>query len=117
MDKKIKSLVVLAAVVVLLLWLATGIYTLNDTGGEEAVILRFGKYVNSVTTAGLHWHLPSPIEKIEIVRVEETKRLEFGFRTTKSGSTTQTASYTSNPEEALMLTQDENIVSVETSVQ
>src|SRR3546814_5119146 len=51
---------------------------------------------SSDLSPGLHWHLPWPIEDVEIVNVT-------GVRSVR--------------EEATMLTQDENIVDVELSVQ
>ncbi len=62
--KIINSLGVIAVIVVVGLWFVTGIYTVDSTGGEQAVVLRFGKHVRTEKTAGLHWHLPSPIETV-----------------------------------------------------
>jgi membrane protease subunit HflK len=104
-------------VVVLLIWLATGFYTVNSEGGEAAVVLRFGNHVNTVYDAGLHWHLPSPIETIEKERLKEIKTIEIGYRTTKMGSASEYSEYTVVPNEARMLTQDENLVDVETVIQ
>ena len=99
------SLLVLLAV--LLLWLATGIYSVQP--GEEGVIRTFGRYTN-VTTSGLNYHLPSPIQQVTIVDVSSVRRAEIGFRS----SATQRQDVLG---EALMLTADENIVKVELLVQ
>jgi membrane protease subunit HflK len=82
-----------AVVLVLLLWAGSGIYVVDEQ--ERAVVLRFGRHVGT-TSPGLNWHLPWPIEEVEIVNVT-------GVRSVR--------------EEATMLTQDENIVDVELSVQ
>jgi len=104
-------------VVVVLIWLATGFYTVDSEGGEAAVVLRFGNHVNTVYEAGLHWHLPSPIETIEKEKLKEIRTIELGYRTTKMGSASEYSEYTVVPSEARMLTQDENLVDVETVIQ
>src|SRR5690606_27843152 len=86
--------------------------------GEEAVILRFGKYKTTVSAAGLNWHLPSPFETVDKVNVLEVKRLEFGYKTLEEGGHQQHAIYGITPaSESLMLTGDENMVNVETAIQ
>ena len=84
-------------------WAATGFYTVQP--GEEAVLRRFGTF-NSLAAPGLHWFWPSPIGKNVIVRKDEVRRLELGFR-----------GGTSVPAESLMITGDENIVDVQLLVQ
>lgn len=91
----------------LLLWLASGFYVVQ--AGEEGVVQTFGRF-SSVTTAGLNYHFPRPIQKVTIVNVEEIRREEIGFRTTNSGRQQVLT-------ESLMLTEDENIVQVELVVQ
>ncbi|MCP3669659.1 MAG: FtsH protease activity modulator HflK [Gammaproteobacteria bacterium] len=80
-------------VIALLVWLASGIYIIEPA--ERGVILRFGSY-QDVTKPGPHWHLPFPIETVEKFNVDEI----VSFR-----------------HQALMLTQDENIVDIELTVQ
>jgi len=79
--------------ILLVFWAATGFYKIQ--AGERGVILQFGKHVNT-TQSGLHWHLPIPIEKV--IKVDITKVHTVPLRAT-------------------MLTQDENIVDIEGSVQ
>lgn len=98
----------LIALLLLLAWLATGIYIVEQ--GERAVILRFGK-LSDTTSAGLHWHLPTPIEKRTFVNVEEVNTVEVGYRSTRNGS------LQSVPRESLMLTEDENIIDIAFAVQ
>jgi len=90
--------------ILLLLWLATGVYTVDPD--EQALVRRFGA-VTDIAGPGLHWHLPAPIAKHDIVKVTQVQRMEVGFRSLPSGITT------TNPVEALMITGDENIVDVE----
>ena len=62
---------------------------------ERGVELRFGEF-QEMTSAGLNWHLPFPIETVEIVNVDEVREV--------SNKTS-------------MLTQDENIVEVSLEAQ
>ncbi|MEM7126705.1 MAG: FtsH protease activity modulator HflK [Chloroflexota bacterium] len=101
------GLYILILVVLLLLWLASGIYVVQ--AGEEGVIQTFGSFT-SISQPGLNYHLPRPIQKRTIVNVEAIRRVEIGFRTTNSGRQTVL-------NEALMLTEDENIVQLELVVQ
>jgi modulator of FtsH protease HflK len=96
-------------------WGLTGIYIVEDS--ENAVVLRFGQHVNTVTDAGINYHLPYPFETVWTENVTEPKRFEFGYRTITGGDSQQNAQFTSVPEESIMLTGDENLVEVETSMQ
>ena len=84
-------------------WMGTGIYTVQP--GEEAVIRLMGRYYDT-TDPGLHWFWPTPIGKRDVVRVDEVRRLEIGVR----GSAPI-------PDEAQMITGDQNIVDVQLLVQ
>ena len=79
--------------VVLLGWLATGIYIVQPA--ERGVVLRFGAY-SETTQPGPHWHIPFPVERVIKVDVDNIS----SFR-----------------HKATMLTRDENIVDVELTVQ
>ena len=103
---------VLAAVVGV--WLLSGIYIVNPD--EEGVVLRFGKYDRTVT-AGPHYALPFPIEAVYRPKVTQVQRVEVGFRSVAQGRTFQQGANRALPEESSMLTGDENIVSVQFSVQ
>jgi len=104
-----------ALLLVLGIWLMTGFYTLSTDGGEQAVILRFGRHVRTVEEAGLKWHLPYPIEKAEIVKCDVIRSLELGYRTQQTGGHQTT--YAAVPEESLMITGDENLVHTESVIQ
>jgi len=73
-------------------------------------VLRFGQYVKT-TGPGLSWHLPYPVEKVEILPVTRVQRLGIGFRDFGEGRERKV------PQEALMLTKDENIVDISFIVQ
>lgn len=91
------------------LWALTGIYLVDE--GSRGVVSRFGAYADT-TLPGLHWHYPAPIEKVEVVNIEQQRFLEIGYR---SGGRQQ--SQGSVPKEAMMLTQDENIIDIRLAVQ
>ncbi len=101
--------IILAILVVL--WLASGIYIVSPA--EQGVIRRFGEEVR-ITSPGLHYRLPWPIEKVDTPKVTEVKRFEVGFRTVDPGPP---ARYETVPSESLMLTGDENIVNCQIIVQ
>ncbi|OBX34009.1 modulator of FtsH protease HflK [Halomonas elongata] len=82
----------LLLIVALAVWAASGFYLVDQS--ERGVVLRFGKYQETVTP-GLQWN-PPLIDDVRMVNV------------TRVRSVSQTQS---------MLTQDENIVSVEISAQ
>jgi membrane protease subunit HflK len=116
--KKIsKSMFLLAILVIAGIWLATGFYTLKSDGGEQAVVTRFGKYMRIETEPGLKWHLPAPIEKVEIIKCDVLRSMEFGYSTVQSGDQHTQSLYRENPYEALMITGDESLVNAETVIQ
>ncbi len=81
------------AVAVAIIWLLSGVYIIQPA--ERGVVLQFGRHV-ATTGPGPHWHLPYPIQRVEKVNVDQVQSLS---------------------DRAVMLTQDENIVSVELAVQ
>jgi len=97
-----------AAVVVVLLWLATGVYVVGP--GEQGVERRFGRHVNT-TDPGLNYRLPWPLMTVDVVDVSSIRHVEVGFRSTPMGRAENVLA------ESLMLTKDENIVDVQVIVQ
>jgi membrane protease subunit HflK len=93
------------------LWLASGIFVVGPD--EQGVVRRFGKLVR-LAEPGIGWHFPSPIEVVDVPKITEVKRIEIGFRTIDPGPP---ARYRDVLPEALMLTGDENIISVQFVVQ
>lgn len=83
----------LIGAVVLLMWLASGIYIIDPA--EKGIILQFGKF-KEVTSSGPHWHIPYPVEKVIKVNVDAIRTVTHA---------------------AQMLTQDENLIKLTLSVQ
>lgn len=88
-----------------LVWVASGFYIVDAS--QRGVVLRFGKY-SETTMPGPRWHLPYPIESVEIVNVSQVRTVEIGYRNNVKSKVLK---------EALMLTDDENIVDVQFAVQ
>ena len=90
---------------VLLVWLASGIYIVDE--GRRGVVTRFGKFTEA-TQPGARWHIPYPIETVELVDFSLSRRVEVGFRNSPKNK---------KANEAPMLTDDENIIDVLFTVQ
>lgn len=58
-------------VVALLLWLGTGVYIVQP--GEEGVVQTFGRFTG-ITTSGLNYHLPRPIQQVQVVDVASIRQ-------------------------------------------
>ena len=95
--------------IVFLIWLLTGFYIVDQ--GSRGVVLRFGEHID-VTQPGPRWHLPYPIETVEIVNQEQVRTIEVGYR-----SSNDLAANSQDLRESLMLTGDENIVDLQFAVQ
>ena len=89
----------------LLVWLASGFYTVN--ANERGVVLRFGSLIET-TEPGLRWRFPTPIETHEIVDLSGVRTVEVGYRGSERNKQLR---------EALMLTDDANIINIQFAVQ
>ncbi len=96
---------------IFIIWLLTGIYIVDP--GEMGVVRRFGK-MTSTADSGPHWHIPRPFEQVDVVKVEQIRSMELGFRTIHPGPPPRIKSY---PVESLMITGDENLVNIRVVVQ
>ena len=94
--------------IILLIWLATGFYIVDQ--GSRGVVFRFGENTE-VTQPGPRWHIPYPVETVEVVNLEQVRTIEVGYRSSSSGVASQEL------RESLMLTGDENIIDLQFAVQ
>jgi membrane protease subunit HflK len=92
-------------IIALLLWAASGVYIVDAS--ERGVVFQFGRYLQT-TQPGPHWHIPWPVGSKEFVNVSEVRTIEVGYRNNARNKV---------PNEALMLTDDENIVDLQFAVQ
>jgi len=96
--------------IAVLVWAATGLYIVESA--ERGVVTRFGKYAET-TLPGLHWHLPFPAERVDVVDIDQIRNVEIGFRSASG----RTEGSNVLPQESLMLTQDENIIDIKFAIQ
>ena len=68
---------IVLVVLLLIAWGLTGFYRVD--AAERGVVQRFGKFVEPVTLPGLRWHLPYPIETVDMVNIEEVN--DFNYST------------------------------------
>ncbi len=103
--------IAIIAVVVLLLWLASGFYRVQPD--EQGVVLTFGAWTDT-TQPGLNYHYPFPIESVITPKVTRVNQVDVGF---VSGSEFGRPGTSRDiTEESLMLTGDENIIDIDFTV-
>lgn len=90
----------------LLLIAFTTWYTVDES--DQAVVISFGQAGAPVTESGLHFKMPWPIQKVEILS-KETYSIHFGYKQDKSGEIVD--------KETKMITGDEYIVLTDLTVQ
>ena len=95
----------LVAAVVILIWLGTGFFIVQE--GQQAVITQFGRYKSTVG-AGFNWRLPYPIQRHELVFVSQIRSVDVGRDTVVKATGLR---------DSAMLTEDENIVEIKFAVQ
>ncbi|HEV2612234.1 MAG TPA: FtsH protease activity modulator HflK [Noviherbaspirillum sp.] len=95
----------LVSAIIAFLWLVSGFFIVQE--GQTAVVLTFGKYSHT-TPAGFNWRWPYPIQSHEIVNVSQVRTVEVGYRSSIKNK---------QPNESLMLTDDENIIDIQFAVQ
>lgn len=95
----------LLSIIVVLIWLASGFYIVDAS--QRGVVLRFGKMLET-TQPGPRWHIPYPVETVEIVNLSQVRTVEVGYRDNVKNKMLK---------ESLMLTDDENIIDIQFAVQ
>jgi len=86
-------------------WLASGFYIVDAS--QRGIVLQFGSF-KEATEPGLRWRLPYPIQSHELVNLTGVRTIEIGYRGSERNKVLK---------EALMLTDDENIVNIQFAVQ
>jgi len=90
---------------VVVVWLSSGFYIVDAS--QRGLVLQFGKF-KEATESGLRWRLPYPIQSHELVNISGVRTIEVGYRGTEKNKVLK---------EALMLTDDENIINIQFAVQ
>ncbi|MGD0107806.1 MAG: FtsH protease activity modulator HflK [Rhodopila sp.] len=100
---------------VVVVWFGSGFYRVQPD--EQGVVMRFGAYAYW-TPPGLHWHLPWPVESVELPTVTRINRTEIGYRSAPGGNVEsgQDAAGRDVQAESLMLTGDENIIDIDVAI-
>ncbi len=92
-------------VVLAFFWMISGFFIVQE--GQTGVVATFGKY-SYQANPGFNWRWPAPIQSHEIVNVQQVRTVEVGYRNNVKNK---------QPKEALMLTDDENIIDIQFAVQ
>lgn len=100
------GLILLSAVALVVVF--TSWYTVDES--EQAVVITFGNADETITDSGLHFKMPWPIQKVEVLS-KETYSLQFGYEQNEDG---EIEAY---DDETKMITGDENIVLTDLVVQ
>ncbi|MBI4740559.1 MAG: FtsH protease activity modulator HflK [Betaproteobacteria bacterium] len=95
----------LLVALVLVVWMASGFYIVDAS--QRGLVLQFGKF-KEATESGLRWRLPYPIQSHELVNISGVRTIEIGYRGSEKNKVLK---------EALMLTDDENIINIQFAVQ
>lgn len=103
LKKIMKSAVTGFVVALVLMFVSSCFYTVNDK--QQAVVTTFGK-VTSVNDAGVHFKLPFGIQSVQKVDVNVYQKFELGYASDGK-------SYAVNEKESTMITGDYNIVNVD----
>ena len=103
LEKYSKFAIPIIAIFIILLGLKSVFYTVEPD--EEAVVIRFGKYIGTYPP-GLHFKLPFGIERNINVKTKRVLQEEFGFRTKSLQSRRTEYSDSVYGSESLMLTGD-----------
>jgi modulator of FtsH protease HflK len=90
---------------IVLVWLFSGFYIVD--AAQRGVVLQFGKF-KETTDPGLRWRFPYPIQSHELVTLSGVRTVEIGYRGSDKNKVLR---------EALMLTDDENIINIQFAVQ
>jgi membrane protease subunit HflK len=95
--------------VILFLWLASGIYVVRPD--QQAVVTRFGAVANPRVYPGIHYALPIPIDRVFKIKVNQLRRLIIG------GDVADGVLGRSQPLASQFITGDQNIINMRVALQ
>lgn len=106
---KIKKIFLLPVIIFLAVFLISNtFYTVDEA--EQAVVTTFGK-VSKVETAGPHFKLPYPIQRVQKLEVNKTQKLQIGYSTGDGSEDLDNLEVVSG--DSKMITGDFNIVNID----
>ena len=91
-------------------YLLTGIYVIDP--GEAGVVRRFGAVIVPRSEPGLHYRLPWPIDRVDIVNVNDVRRETVGILEPEEDHT-----HPEPPSKLQLLSGDTNVIDIEIIVQ
>ncbi|MDP8241045.1 MAG: FtsH protease activity modulator HflK [Candidatus Hatepunaea meridiana] len=103
-----KKAVYIILIILIGIWVLFGFYIVKPD--EQGVVQRFGKYTR-ITSPGIHYHAPFPIETVSTPSIGKIRVAEIGFRSRPKGPPVD------RPNESLMLTGNLNIIDCDMIVQ
>ncbi|MDP2791213.1 MAG: FtsH protease activity modulator HflK [Rectinemataceae bacterium] len=106
---KPRKIMVIGIISFFTIYIATGVYLVNP--GEQAVERMFGKMVRDGIGEGIHYRLPWPFQRVDIVNVSEIRRESVGMNHQEH------AGLHLVPDKIQVLTGDENIVEAQLIIQ
>jgi membrane protease subunit HflK len=99
------AIALIVGMIGLLVWLVSGTFIVQE--GHKAVVTTFGQ-VSHTAGPGLNWRWPAPFQAHETVNISQIRTHEIGYRGNVRAK---------DLKEALMLTDDENIIDIQFAVQ
>lgn len=105
LNRQLPKLGLIAIIIAAFLWLISGFFIIQE--GQVGVVTTFGKY-SYTQNPGFNWRWPAPIQHSEIVNASQIRTIEVGYRSNVNNKQLK---------EALMLTDDENIIDIQFAVQ
>lgn len=94
----------------ILIYLLTGVYVVEP--GEAGVVRRFGAVIEPRATPGLHYRLPWPVDRVDIVNVSEVRRETVGVEIPEEDHI-----HPEPPSKLQALSGDTNVIDIEIIVQ
>jgi membrane protease subunit HflK len=107
---KVMRLARLILVVVVLMYLLSGIYVVQPD--ERGVVKRLGRVVADDVQPGIHYRIPWPVDTVARPQVTSIKRMSVGYKIVD-----QLKGLSPEPREAQFVTGDENIIEVQLLIQ
>lgn len=108
--KNSKDFLILIPIILAVPFVLSSFYTVQPD--EEAVVLRFGKYLKTAAP-GLHFKIPMGVDDAIKVKTKLILQQEFGFRTKSTDGNRTSYQNKDFDSESLMLTGDLNVADVE----
>lgn len=93
-SKRWRIFMPIAGMLLVVIYLSSGLYVVEP--GEFAIVRRFGLVIDSNVGPGLHYRLPAPIERVDIIAASTIRQIE--------------------PATTTMLTGDQSLISIRFSV-